>query len=148
MLVKRQDRWQVVSYHCTTIASPRKQIEEEITKATDEAMDALAHTDVAKLDRLFADSYVVTQGNGVQASKAALMEAYKSGNLKYSAASYRDLKIKTYGDTVVTTAILTLNGHNTCGDFVINAPITNTWVKQSGFWRLVAVHLSSNLAQK
>ena len=43
VLAKRQDRRQVVSYHCTTIASPRKQIEAEITKATDEAMDALAH---------------------------------------------------------------------------------------------------------
>ncbi|HMV46819.1 MAG TPA: ABC transporter permease subunit [Blastocatellia bacterium] len=66
VLAKRQDRRQVVSYHCTTIASPRKQIEAEITKATDEAMDALAHNDVAGIDRLFADSYVVTQGNGSQ----------------------------------------------------------------------------------
>lgn len=148
VLVKRQERWQVVSYHCTIIGSPRKQVEEEITKVTDEIVDALAHNDVAKLDRLFANSYVTTQGNGSQASKASLLEAFKSGSLKYSAASYRDLKIMALGDTAVTTAILTINGRNTSGEFTINAPITCTWVKQSGFWRLAASHLSPNLAQK
>lgn len=148
MLAKRQDRWQVVSYHCTSIGSPRKQIEEEITKATDEMVAALGRNDLTTIDRVFADNYTVTQGNGVQATKAALMEAYKSGSIKYSASSYRDLKINAYGEAVVTTAILTLNGHNTAGDFVINAPITNTWVKMSGYWRLVSGHISPNIAQK
>ncbi len=148
MLVKRQDRWQVVSYHCTLIGSPRKQIEEEITKATDEMVAALGRNDVPTIDRLFADNYAVIQGNGVPATKASLLEGFKSGNLKYSSTSYRDLKIKTYGDTAVTTAILTINGHNPAGDFVINAPITNTWVKMSGYWRLVSGHISPNIAQK
>lgn len=148
MLVKRQDRWQVVSYHCTSIGSPRKQIEEEITKATDEMVAALGRNDVATIDRVFADNYAVIQGNGVQATKASLLEGFKSGNLKYSSTSYRDLKIKTYGDTAVTTAILTINGQNTAGDFVINAPITCTWVKQSGYWRLAAAHLSPNITPK
>lgn len=148
VLVKGQGGWQVISYHCTNIATPRKQIEEEITKATDEMVAALGRNDLATIDRVFADSYAVTQGNGVQATKASLMEAYKSGAIKYSSASYRDLRIKTYGDTAVTTAILTMNGHNTGGDFIINAPITNTWVKTSGYWRLVSGHLSPNLTQK
>jgi len=147
-LVKRQDRWQVVAFHCTNIASPRKQIEQEITKVTDEIVDALAHNDVAKLDRLFANNYVVTQGNGSQATKTSLLEAFKSGSLKYSATSYRDLKIMALGDAAVTTAILTINGRNPSGDFTINAPITCTWAKQSGYWRLAAAHISPNIAQK
>jgi len=122
-------------------AAPSSKAEQEVNKVSDEIIEALGRTDVAAIDRLFADDYIVTQSFGLT-SKAQLLDAYKSGRLKYTSASGKDRSVRVYGDTAVTTGILMLKGQNPNGDFTINARCTSVFVKQQGRWRLVAAQLS------
>jgi ketosteroid isomerase-like protein len=122
-------------------ADPSSKAEQEVVKASKEIIEALGRTDVAELDRLFADDYILTQSFGLT-SKTQLMDAYKSGRLKYTSASDKDLSVRVYGNTAVTTGILTLKGQNPNGDFTSNTRYTSVWVKQQGRWRLVAAQLS------
>src|SRR5262245_3434181 len=99
-------------------AAPSSKAEQEVNKVSDEISEALGRTDVAALDRLYADDYIVTQSFGIL-SKAQLMDAYKSGRLKYTSASDKDRSVRVYGDTAVTTGVLTLKGQNPNGDLTI-----------------------------
>jgi len=122
-------------------AAPSSKAEQEVNKVSDEIIEALGRTDVAALDRLYADDYIVTQSFGIL-SKAQLMDAYKSGRLKYTSASDKDRSVRVYGDTAVTTGVLTLKGKNPNEDFTSNTRFTAVFVKQQGRWRLVAAQLS------
>ena len=115
--------------------------EQEVIKMSGEIIEAFGHTDIATLDRLLADDYIVTQSFGLT-SKAQLMDLWKSGRVKYTSASDKDLSVRVYGDTAVTTGILTLKGQNPNGDFTVNARYTGVVVKQQGRWRLVAAQLT------
>jgi len=122
-------------------AAPSSKAEQEVNKVSDEIIEALGRTDVAAIDRLFADDYIVTQSFGLT-SKAQLLDAWKSGSLKYTFASGKDRSVRVYGDAAVITGILTLKGQNPNGDFTIYARTTGVWVKQQGRRRLVSSQLS------
>jgi len=122
-------------------AGPSSKAEQEVVKAVDELIEALGRTDIATLDRIYADDYIVTQSFGIT-SKTQLLDAWKSGSLKYTFASGKDRSVRVYGDAAVITGILTLKGQNPNGDFTIYARTTGVWVKQQGRWRLVASQLS------
>ena len=122
-------------------AAPISKAEQEVVKVSDEIIEALGRTDVVALDRLYADDYILTQSFGLT-SKAQLLDAYKSGRVKYTSASDKDLSVRVYGDTAVTTGILILKGQNPNGDFTMNARCTSVFLKQQGRWRLVASQLS------
>ena len=108
---------------------------------SDEIIEAFGRTDIAALDRLLADDYIVTQSFGIT-TKAQLMDLWKSGRVKYTSASDKDRSVRVYGNTAVATGILTLKGQNPNGDFTIYARTTGVWVNQEGRWRLVASQLS------
>ena len=122
-------------------AAPSSKAEQEIVKVSGEIIEAFGHTDIAALDRLLAEDYIVTQSFGLT-SKAQLMDLWKSGRVKYTSASDKDLLVRVYGDTAVTTGILTLKGQNPNGDFTSNTRFTAVFVKQQGRWRLVAAQLT------
>src|SRR5262245_47706385 len=122
-------------------AAPSSKAEQEVVKVSKEIIEALGRTDVAALDRIYADDYILTEAFGLS-SKAQLMDAWKSGSVKYTSASDKDLSVRVFGDTAVTTGVLTLKGQNPRGDFTINVRYTNVWVKQQGRWRLVASQLT------
>jgi ketosteroid isomerase-like protein len=122
-------------------AAPSSKAEQEVVKASAEIIEDFDRTDIAALDRLLADDYIVTQSFGLT-SKAQLMNAWKSGSLKYASCSDKDRSVRVYGDTAVTTGIVTQKGQNPNGDFTIYARYTGVWVKQQGRWRLAVAQLT------
>jgi ketosteroid isomerase-like protein len=128
-------------------AAPASKAEQEVVKAAQEIVEAFGRTDIATLDRLLADDFTTIDSFG-RGTKAQLMDAWKSGNLKYTAASDKNQKIRVYGDTAVTNGVFTLKGRNPTGDFAISAWYTAVWVKQQGRWRLVASQLTDIPPQK
>jgi len=81
--------------------APSSKAEQEVVKASGEIIEALGRTDVVMLDRIYADDFI-TDGFSLS-SKAQLMDAWKSGRLKYTSAGDKDLAVGVYGDTAVTT---------------------------------------------
>jgi len=123
-------------------AAPGGKAEQEIMKVSGELIEAFGRNDIAALDRLYADDFVVTQASGLT-RKAQLMNTWKSGRVKYTSASDLERSVRVYGDAAVTTGILTLKGQNPSGDFTILARYTGVWVKQEGQWRIVAAQFTN-----
>src|SRR5262244_3308205 len=62
--------------------APSSKAEQEVVKASGEIIEALGRTDVVMLDRIYADDFITDAFS--LSSKAQLMDAWKSGRLKYT----------------------------------------------------------------
>ena len=125
-------------------AQPKPAGDEATIKALEEKWDAASlKSDVATLDRLFADKFITTDADGKVKTRAEVLARMKAGDVTYQSAKGDDYKIFVSGDTAIA------NGH-WHGKFTekgkaieANERFTDTWIRQNGQWRCLASHSSS-----
>jgi len=121
-----------------TSANQKGSDEQAVRQLLNEASAALSRNDTAALDRIYADSYTLTNENGVVLTKAPRLAAIKSGELKFESVVFDDVNIRLYGNTAVATFRVTskaqFKGQEAGGQF----RGTSTYVKMKGRWQLVA----------
>jgi len=119
-------------------ASQKGNDEQAVRQLLDEISSALSRNDTAALDRSYADSYTLTNENGVLLTKAPRLAAIKSGELKFESVVFDEVNVRLYGNTTVATYRVTsksqVKGQEAGGQF----RSTSTFVKTKGRWQLVA----------
>lgn len=102
------------------------------------------HGDADALNSLFADSFLMTDSDGVVRQKSEVVAELKSGRIRYTAAKSDELRIVLHGDAAVVsgrwTGTYIHNGQTTN----LRERFTNIYVRVNGQWRCVASH-GSNL---
>jgi ketosteroid isomerase-like protein len=113
-------------------------VEEQIKKMEKDRAAAVVKGDVATLEGLTADDYILINANGQLSDKATTMNNIKTGNIKLTANEVSDLKVRLYGDTAVVTGKSSAKG--TIGGRELKGPVmfTRVYVKKNGKWRSVA----------
>ena len=113
-------------------------VEEQIMKMERDRAAAVVKGDVAMLEGLTSDDYVLINANGQLSDKAATMNAIKTGIIKLTANDVSDMKVRVYGDTAVVTGKSTAKG--TIGGVELKGPLmfTRVYVKKNGKWQSVA----------
>lgn len=93
----------------TAPAADKAAVEAELKKTISDFETALNKADIAALEKVYSDDYVLIDQNGAISTKAARLEAIKSGKVKMEGLKFEDLKIKTNpaGDGAVITAHVT-----------------------------------------
>ncbi len=93
----------------TAPAADKATVEGDIKKMMDEFAAALNKGDVETLGKMYTDDYTLIDANGVVQTKAARIEAIKSGKMKMEGLKFSDLKIKTNpaGDGAAVTGHVT-----------------------------------------
>ena len=106
-------------------------------------VEALAKSDTATLEVIFADTYVDTEEHGNRSDKQGVLAVLKSGQLKIESVKLSNMKVYDYGDAAVVTGSALQAG--TFDGQAINASIifTDTFVRQTGKWKAVASHRSA-----
>lgn len=121
-------------------ASQKSEVEQELMKLEREWLEALKQRDAAVLDRIQADEFIYTVGEGRFGNKAdALADLLQ---LALDSISSEVITTRVYGDTAVVVLRGTMKGifrgEDISGDYVETA----VWVKRDGRWQVVAAHLS------
>ncbi len=75
--------------------------EQAIRQTLNELMTALSKSDVDTAGRIYADDYVIGLADGRSTTKAQRLAAIKSGELRYQALVFDNLKVRQYGNTAV-----------------------------------------------
>ena len=116
--------------------------EKEVLKTESELEHALELGDTQVLDRVYADDFSYTNASGELLSKAELLADLRTGNHKVASVSHDDIRMHTYGNTVVMTGISTSTFRYK--GVVTSGPrrFTNVYIKQDGGWRLVVHHVT------
>ena len=111
--------------------------EKSLLKIEQEANDAWANADVAALERIEAEDYLLIDGSGQVITKTQLLADFKSGALKIVSITLEDTKVRIYGDAAVVTGVSTVKGTYKEQDISGKYRVTDVFVKQKGAWKLV-----------
>ena len=124
------------------VPSKSPSAEKELINLEEQCSEANVKADVAFLDRILADDYMDTDWVGAVTPKAQFIAALKSGNLKVTSSVNDDYKVRVYGKAAVVTIRFALKGQFKDNDISGQYRETDTWVKHSGHWQIVATHES------
>jgi len=113
-------------------------VEEQIKKMERDRAAAVVKADVATLEGLTSDDYVLINANGQVSNKAETMNSIKTGKIKLTANEVSDLSVRVYGDTAVVTGKSTAKG--SINGIELKGPVmfTRVYVKKNGKWQSVA----------
>jgi len=123
-----------------TMLAQQSKAEKEIRAVVDEIQKGYLKGGVeaaAVLDKYYADDYIGIRGDGKVLTKAQEMEAYKSGAIKYAKNEFKDLKIRVYGRSAVSTTLSFSDNVRNGKRFSGTTRSARFWVKQDGGWKCV-----------
>lgn len=100
---------------------------------------ALVRRDEATFQRLLADGFVYTEDDRTM-SREALLHDIVAGADTVKAARNEDMRVHCFGATAVVTGWLIVRGRGAAGPFDRRYRFTDTWLRRSGRWQVVAAH--------
>jgi ketosteroid isomerase-like protein len=123
----------------SAVAQQKAATDEAALKAMEDKWSAAnLKGDAAALSAIFADTFVSTESDGTVRTKAEVVGALKSGEIKFLASKSSEMKVFLYGDAGVVTG-------RWAGKFIVKGKtvdtverFTDTYVRQNGQWRCVA----------
>lgn len=98
---------------------------------------AVVRRDSAAFERLLDPGFVYTENDRLE-SRADVLHDVIHGADTVTAAHNEDMVVHCFGTTAVVTGWLVLEGRGSGGTFVRRYRFTDTWMRRSGRWRIVA----------
>ena len=111
--------------------------------ATDKRMQrAFVERDVATLDRIITDDYLLVASSGAERRKPAILAEVASPEVVYEINESSDWSVRVHGDTAVVVALLRQKGVDHGEPFDYSVRFSDTYVRENGAWRNVHAHAS------
>jgi uncharacterized protein (TIGR02246 family) len=111
----------------------------DVEKLEQERLTAYVKSDVAALNRIFADDIVYIHSNGVADTKATVVQSFASGDLKISRFDGEDIKVRQVGDVMIATGIAHAELVNKGNAAKFDIRYTAIYANRGGQWRLVHI---------
>jgi len=112
-------------------------VEQKLKNLERQWEEALTRRDVATLDQLMADDYVLTTVSGEVVNKAKVLEQIKSTNATAKVQN-TNTAVRVYGDTAVVTGLVLTSGRFNNQDVNTQSRYLKVYVKRRGRWQVVA----------
>lgn len=112
-------------------------VEQELRELEARWQEALTRRDVAMLDRLMAEDYVLTTISGQVVNKTRVLAEVKSSNATAEVRN-TDVVVRVYGDAAVVTGLVLISGRFNNQDVSTESRYMKVYVKRKGQWRVVA----------
>lgn len=111
---------------------------QKIVAALDtEYQAAVKSNDVATMDRILADDFVLVTGRGQTFSKADLLKEARDKSTVYEHQEEIEQKVRVWGDTAVVTALLWIKGTSEGKTSDRKLWFSDTYVRTPKGWRYV-----------
>jgi ketosteroid isomerase-like protein len=126
--VKRNEKWEVVSWQATRIPRTEEETRADIAAVTAAFRAAVRSKDVKKVAALTDAKFVWTEGSEKETTQQQLIDTRSAITSKRSTADEGKEIISVFGDAAV------VRGDSAAGKY------TMTLVNQGGTWKIVALH--------
>ena len=107
---------------------------------------AVKNNDVATMDRILADDFVLVTGKGKSYGKADLLKAAREKTETYEHQEDTRQNVRVWGDTAVVTALLWIKGKNKDAAYDYKLWFSDTYARTPRGWRYVFGQASMKLA--
>jgi ketosteroid isomerase-like protein len=121
----------------------RGSAEDEVKQVEYEWGDAFERRDMATLDRLMSDEYILTDPLGNVRSKAESLAALKTNEIHFESTRSDNVNVLIYGDTAVVTGRSTFKGRYKGWPMGGRYQYTDVLVKREGCWQAVSSHITA-----
>ena len=118
-------------------------LEQSIRKLELAESDAVVRSDVAALEKLWAEDFTVNNPtNQVSRGRTEVLNRVRSGQLNYSSFVREIESVRVYGDTVIVMGLEAIvpSGASADAGKTIRRRYTNIWMKRKGKWLLASRH--------
>lgn len=123
------------------MAAPEKTIE-ALVRIDAEFQRAVAAKDMASLDRLLTDDFILITSSSRVLTKQDLLTEISAPELHLDVNAPRDVHVRVHADTAIITAVLDQKGREGKTPFDTTVRYTDTWVRTNGEWQQVSGHAS------
>ena len=96
---------------------------------------AVEGNDVAGMDRILADDFLLVTGNGKTFNKTDLLDDARAANNTFEHQQDSQQTVRVWGDTAVVTALLWVKGRNKQQSFDYKLWFSDVYVRTPGGWR-------------
>ncbi|HEX6715597.1 MAG TPA: nuclear transport factor 2 family protein [Pyrinomonadaceae bacterium] len=118
-------------------------VEDEVRQIESEWGDAFERKDMAALDKLMDDEYILTDPLGSVRSKAESLEAIKKNEVLFESTKSDNVNVRINGDTAVVTGRSTFRGRYKGWSMAGQYQYTDVLVKRRGSWKAVGSHITA-----
>lgn len=109
--------------------------------ATDKRMQrAFIDRDVATLDKIITDDYMLVASSGAQRGKPAILAEVASPDVVYEINESSGWVVHVHGDNAIVVALLHQKGIDHGEPFDYRVRFSDTYVREHGAWRNVHAH--------
>jgi hypothetical protein len=126
----------------SSAAGKMSKAEREVRQVLDEWLAALKRGDVAALERIIADDYLVTVSDGRVLNREQDLATIREG-VKFESAIAQDVRVRVFKETAIVTGEGIFKVRVKDKDFDIRERFTDIYVKRRGHWQPVASHSTS-----
>ena len=103
--------------------------------------DAYMHGDIAGMNSLLADDFIVTVEDGRTFSKSGYIALNGNSQVRVEVSEMSDSKVRMHGNTVaVVTGIYHEKGTNKGKPYEYHDRFTDVWMNIGGKWQVIASH--------
>ena len=104
--------------------------------------DVYKRSDVATMNTLLADDYIITTEDGSTFSKMGYIAHNGNSTVHVDVSKMSDLMVRMHGDTAVVTGAYYEKGVEDGKAYDYHDRLTDVWMKSRGRWQLIASHYS------
>jgi ketosteroid isomerase-like protein len=147
---KAEDKKPAAQPAPSTPSAQASSVEQDLLKLEGEWLDAYLKHDVAAMERIEADDFLITFPDGRVMTKADEIANLKKPVPAGPGPTFMtaDTKIRVYGDTAILTGKFIQKGTYADGprkgqDYNIQERYTDVYVKRNGRWQVVSSHLTA-----
>ena len=126
-------------------AGPRADDEKTVAKLDRQFQEAVKNNDVATMDRLLADDFVLVSGRGQTQTKADLLKESSSGAYVYEHQEDTNQTVRVWGDAAVITALLWVKGTAGGKAFDYKVWFSDVYVRNANGWKYVFGQVGSHV---
>jgi len=104
--------------------------------------DVYKRSDVAAMDWLLADDFIITVEDGSTYSKPGYIAHNGNSTVHVEVSEMSDLRVRMHGSTAVVTGAYYEQGTEKGKPYAYRDRLTDVWMNSDGRWRLIASHYS------
>jgi ketosteroid isomerase-like protein len=109
--------------------------------------DAYRQGDIAVLNALLADDFIITIEDGTTYSKSGYIARLGSTGEHVELSEMSNLKVRVHGDVAVVTGEYHERGTSKGKPYEYRDRLTDVWVNSDGRWQVIASHYSVPLKE-
>ena len=119
--------------------------EKTVAELDRQFQEAVKNNDVATMDRLLAEDFVLVSGRGRTQTKADLLKESSSGGYVYEHQEDTNQTVHVWGDTAVITALLWVKGTASGKPFDYKVWFSDVYIRNANGWRYVFGQVGSHV---